>query len=80
MQITIYSDAGHAWAEVEKALCAGINISRYSYEKDGLAYLEEDCDLAKLCAKLKSEGVDFQFDEIHQGDHSPIRNYNQFRN
>ena len=42
------SDPGHGWLEVpiEELLDLGIwdKISGYSYQKGGMAYLEEDCD------------------------------------
>ena len=43
-----HSDAGHAWLAVPihhlEELNIANKISTYSYMKDGIAYLEEDCD------------------------------------
>jgi len=43
------SDPGHGWVKVPKAILSDLmiaeKISRYSYQRDAFAYLEEDCDL-----------------------------------
>ena len=45
------SDGGHGWAEIpiKAVLAAGIRPSQYSYydPDNGMAYLEEDCDLGR---------------------------------
>lgn len=39
-------DPGHAWlmVPVEEVRASGAEISVFSYERAGIAYLEEDCD------------------------------------
>jgi len=74
---TLHIDAAHAWLEVPKQELeiygvAG-NISTYSYEKDGTAYLEEDCDMATFCRALNFCADKFSFKEIYHGNTAPIR-------
>ena len=73
-----FSDPGHGWLEVDyhDLLELGIErqISRYSYRKGRLVYLEEDCDMAVLGAFREHFTVDPRIDEVHQ-DPTPIRNY-----
>jgi hypothetical protein len=38
------ADSGHEWLEVPLATCKGLDISTYSYQHNGFAYLEGDCD------------------------------------
>ena len=38
------ADSGHSWLAVPKKRCKGLDISAYSYQDKGIAYLEEDCD------------------------------------
>ena len=37
-------DAGHGWLAVPLETVDGVEVSWYSYYKDDVAYLEEDCD------------------------------------
>ena len=64
--IKAIEDGGHAWAIVPMSELRELNIhheiSRYSYKKDDLAYLEEDCDLGTYCKALKEKGIDYKFD------------------
>ncbi len=80
---TFYSDPGHAWLEVpmEELETLGIarKISRYSYHKDGLAYLEEDQDAYVYIQARKLAGkceLEFKFTESNSL--SPIRGYDRF--
>lgn len=48
-----FEDPGHGWLEVTRQelneLGISDRISSYSYQKDGLVYLEEDCDATLFC-------------------------------
>lgn len=83
MVVTIYSDAGHAWAKVKKALLdrLGIakDISQFSYQRDVFAYLEEDNDLAILCSALRKHNRPVTFNE-RKAEHRPskIRQYEAY--
>jgi hypothetical protein len=77
---TVYSDPGHAWARVSfetlRELGIEEKISVYSYQRNGYAFLEEDCDLTVLILALRARGIEPRFIEKNRphGD-SKIRNY-----
>ena len=83
LDIHFYADCGHGWGKVEKSLLKQLgiadDISRYSFVKGEFAYLEEDCDLSKLCQKLTSLGIGFSFIEhIDEFYESSIRHYQSY--
>jgi len=83
MIITIYSDAGHAWAKVKKQFLSKLGIdkeiSHYSYQRGDYAYLEEDSDLTKLCIALEANSIPFAFNEKHAYERpSKIRSYERY--
>lgn len=84
MIITIYSDAGHAWAKVKKPFLSKLgidkDISHYSYQRGEYAYLEEDCDLTKLCKALEENGINYEFTEKTARERpSKIRSYQSYK-
>ena len=84
IKIKVFADPGHAWARFPKARLVKLGIdkkiSSYSYERNGMAFLEEDCDLYTLINALKGAGyVDIDFDESHTNKSSKIRSYNHYR-
>ena len=52
MKFRFISDPGHGWLEVPVDLVdrAGVigAVSKYSYHKGDLLYLEEDCDASQI--------------------------------
>lgn len=77
---TLYADPSHAWAKVPVALLNELQIantiSRFSYCKNGSAYLEEDRDLAIFIGAYRNAyGRDPQFVERHSERDSRIRSY-----
>jgi len=54
-------------------------ISRYSYAKGDIAYLEEDCDLPVYLDALRAAGEAFSFDEHHTNGDSRIRRFDSFK-
>jgi hypothetical protein len=80
---TFIADPGHGWlaVPVKELRDLGIiaKISPYSYLKDGIAYLEEDCDLAVFFYAKKWTPEEYRQNvrEEHQ-DPCPIRNYRSF--
>lgn len=87
--LEFHYDAGHGWLRVKlkdiKTLGIADKISSCSYFKGEWAYLEEDCDADvflkayKEYAKAHNIGeVNVRFDEISDGDDSPIRQYRCF--
>ena len=84
MIITIYSDAGHAWAKVKKQFLVKLgiakDISHYSYQRGDYAYLEEDCDLTTLCKALDANGITYTFNEkVAYERPSKIRSYQLYK-
>lgn len=79
-----HSDAGHAWLAVPlhhiEELEIVDKISSFSYLKDGIAYLEEDCDAPLFFKAFESKyGKYPKFLELDQEfDKSPIRDYDRF--
>jgi hypothetical protein len=77
-----FYDPGHGWLQVTieelKTLGIADQISEYSYQHDGNAYLEEDCDMATFIkAKVKiGEGVEFV--SIYHAA-TPIREYQTYK-
>lgn len=87
-RFVFHEDAGHGWLEVPYNIIVILKlqdkISGYSYRKNDLVYLEEDCD-APLFIKAYLQHIgrnekDFQFfysicQNVFDGDNSPIRSY-----
>lgn len=82
MKLTVYSDPGHAWCKVPITMLVKLgiekNISTYSYQRNGYAYLEEDCDLTTLCKALKAKGINYTFIEKNTNKSSKIRSYSHY--
>jgi hypothetical protein len=82
--LTIYSDAGHAWLKVKKAelLVLGIadKITAYSYQYKEWAYLEEDCDLSRFAEAIGREKWQSIKDKIpiRSSEFSRIRHYSRY--
>lgn len=82
--ITIFADAGHAWAKVTKkdliALGIADKISPYSYQTKSCAYLEEDSDLSIYREALELKGINYQFRTKYAKDNkrSHVRNYQSY--
>lgn len=75
------SDPGHGWLEVTRdeleALDLLEKISRYSYQSEGLVYLEEDCDAPVFVDAKKARGEPLEIREEHQ-ENTFIRNLPRF--
>jgi sugar phosphate isomerase/epimerase len=83
MNISYYTDPGHGWAacKIETLRSLGIvgQISHYSYMRGRTAYLEEDCDFARLLDALAAAGVEYTIVEKHTNKRSPIRSYSTYK-
>ena len=80
---TFYNDPGHGWLRVQRQelIDLGIadKITPYSYQKDDLVYLEEDCDAGKfLEAYNEFYGFYPVIDEVYQ-ERTPIRRMAAYR-
>jgi hypothetical protein len=78
-------DPGHGWLEVpiEQINALGIaeKISGYSYKRNGMAYLEEDCDAGTFIDAYKAKIGPWSPAEnvlpVYQ-ENTPIRGYERF--
>ncbi len=80
--ITVYNDPGHAWGKVKREVLVNLGIadkiSRYSYQRNGYVYLEEDCDLTTLCMALTERDTRVKFVEKRSNKDSRIRSYDRY--
>jgi hypothetical protein len=80
---TFYSDPGHGWVAVPKALLRDLGIAGritpYSYQRGATAFLEEDCDASTFIVAMKAAGRPFKFDERHDNRDSFIRALDTYR-
>ena len=78
-ELYFHSDPGHAWLAVPRKdiEAQGLlsEVSCFSYEHDGIVYLEEDCDAPLYMNTLPEDSV--KFIEVFK-EHSPIRHYPRF--
>jgi hypothetical protein len=86
MELNWILDPAHGWLVVplDELQSLGIvdRISRYSYLKDGVAYLEEDCDASVYLQALYAKGFDpedFSSTCRSLNNDAPCRNYPTFR-
>jgi hypothetical protein len=79
--LTWICDPGHGWLVVPldelRALGIAARISSYSYLKDGIAYLEEDCDASVYLSAICTEGVESR--ATHLNTDAPCRGFPSFR-
>ena len=71
LTLNFYTDPGHGWLEVSKTLirALGVKPSAYSYQRDDMAYLEEDCDAYAFMEAAKAKGIQIQI----QSHNEPMR-------
>lgn len=77
-----FEDPGHSWLEVPinhlKMLDVDQKISGYSYQHDGKAYLEEDCDMWVFMEAYKTKRGNYpEIKSIYQ-ENTPIRDYSSY--
>lgn len=78
------TDPGHGWVKVPvsllRTLLISADITRYSYYRDGFAYLEEDLDASTFHqAYEKCFGFPPEYRERNAGQRSSrVRNYEQY--
>lgn len=64
------SDPGHGWLEVTRSELEALDllgkISRYSYQRGALVYLEEDCDAPLFVEAKKARGEPLEVRAEHQ--------------
>jgi hypothetical protein len=82
VKIHIFEDPGHGWARFPKhrlvKLGIANDISSYSYQHKGNAFLEEDGDLSILLSALKLKGFEYKIICTHTDKMSKIRNFQHY--
>jgi hypothetical protein len=80
---TFYADPGHGWLEVPRELLDGLGIAdkitRYSYQRMGKVFLEEDCDFATFALAMNNAGRKFTTLETHTNGDSFVRSLPSYR-
>jgi hypothetical protein len=84
MTLQYYTDPGHGWAKVNRQVLVDLgiaeDISAYSYMRGDFAYLEEDCDLARLMAAAAAAGITIKLrEQCSRERSSKIRSYRPYR-
>lgn len=82
LTLTYHTDPGHGWLEVPRteidALGIAKQITAYSYEQGGVAYLEEDCDASLFVQAAKNAGIQITPVDRHVDRDHPIRRMARF--
>jgi hypothetical protein len=82
MTYRFITDPGHGWLEVPRAELDALGIthkiSAYSYQRDELAYLEEDCDFAVFHAAKAARAEPVKYTEVYQ-ENTFVRNLPRFQ-
>lgn len=74
MELTYHTDPGRGWVAVPRdvidQLGVADKVSAYSYESNGMVYLEEDCDAGPVLRLLEERGANVRIAERHtDADH-----------
>ena len=81
MNLRYITDPGHGWLEVPKTLLVELaiqdKITPYSYENGGMAYLEEDLDMATFMQACYANKHVVSIEDVYQ-ERTPIRGYPQY--
>jgi len=79
MKYLFFSDPGHGWLKVPlrtlQTLGIAGKVTRYSHQRGGYAYLEEDCDAPLFIEAMEQRGVKVEFAEHIANRNSRIRSY-----
>jgi len=68
-KFTVYDYGGHCYGAVSLDFLRELRISKlisgYSYidHNAGTVYVDEDCDMAILCERMKADGIKFELEE-----------------
>jgi hypothetical protein len=82
MTYRFITDPGHGWLEVPRAELDSLGIthqiSEYSYQRQDMAYLEEDNDFAVFHAAKTARAEPVKYTEVHQ-ENTFVRNLPRFQ-
>lgn len=80
MKFTYFTDAGHGWLKVSKALLVKLGIADkitpYSYVRGDFVYLEEDMDYTTFANAFGTDKI--QVVNKHTNKSSKIRSYKSY--
>lgn len=81
--VTYHQDPGHGWLEVDRAQLVELDIadqiSRYSYVRGPVAFLEEDCDASLFVQACNAKGITVHCTPKHTNGDSFIRRLPRFQ-
>jgi hypothetical protein len=81
--LIFHTDPGHGWLEVPASMAKQYlrekyrQISCYSYQKNGVLFLEEDCDASLFLTALASKNIKLHLERKYL-EITPIRGYKSF--
>ena len=80
-----HTDPAHGWLAVPfdtlRSLKVDVTkVTAFSYmnRREGMAYLEEDCDAGIVLDAAREAGIDVKIVTVHTNNYSPIRNLPSF--
>jgi hypothetical protein len=84
VQFSYYRDAGHGWVAVKRSVLEKLgvtkDISKYSYQRGKMCYLEEDCDMnAFFEGFIKMFGYEPTIRVVDHGNTSWVRSQEGYR-
>ena len=68
IELRYITDAGHGWAEVSDCLAKSLGLGTDFTSRNGMLYLEEDCEMGDLERALKRKGYAPSFVECYVDD------------
>lgn len=79
-KFVFYTDPGHGWLQVPKALAKelGIKPSTYSYQDREYLYLEEDCDAGLITKACDDKGITYEIVNRRTNGRSFIRDLRSY--
>ncbi len=82
MTYRFITDPAHGWLEVPRAELDALgirhSISEYSYQRNDMVYLEEDCDFARFAAAKAARAEPVHYTELYQ-ENTFVRNLPRFQ-
>lgn len=83
MKFNYYRDAGHGWVAVKRSFLEKFDVldqvSKYSYQRGKMVYLEQDCDMTLLFEGFNAMfGYDPELTVVDHGNNSWVRSQENF--
>ncbi len=68
IELRYITDPGHGWAEVPETLCKSVGLGTDFTYRNGMLYLEEDCEMGDLDRALKKHGYEPEYVDMYVDD------------